>query len=82
MFVLEGDVKMKQVFICEICGETFDSARDASDCEHSHWSFNPDKLDGIEAQAYNPNYDSIMYLVVPCRRVCRKRIGVKLIYEW
>ena len=59
---------MKQAFICEICGESFNNAIDAEDCEKSHWNIDREKLEDIETQEFEMNYDSIMYLIVPCKR--------------
>lgn len=59
---------MKCAYICEICGESYDNSIDAEDCEKSHWDIDREKLEEIEGQAYHMDYDSIMYLIVPCKR--------------
>lgn len=60
---------MKQVFICEFCGETYDNMNDAADCELSHWHIIPTTpVSGIHQIGINEDLDSVQIIKIPVRR--------------
>ena len=67
---------MKNVFICEICGEQYDKSDIANFCEKSHWNFDDDKIDlnGINVGGYEADLDAQLFIIVPMVRTVNGRI--------